>query len=68
MAAPHVAGTAALLVSKLGRHPGLIKQRIEDTADEIKGKGLAQFYGHGRINVARAVGALKEHGHHYASR
>ena len=62
MAAPHVAGTAALLVSKLGRHPGLIKQRIEDTADEIKGKGLAQFYGHGRINVARAVGALHEHG------
>lgn len=68
MSAPHVAGTAALLVSKLGRHPGLIKERIEDTADEIQGKGLAKYYGHGRINVARAVGALREHGHQHASR
>jgi subtilisin family serine protease len=68
MAAPHVAGTAALLVSKLGRHPSLIKRRIEDTADDIKGKGIAQYYGHGRINVARAVGAIHDHWKHYASR
>jgi lantibiotic leader peptide-processing serine protease len=61
MAAPHVTGTAALLVSLLGRHPALIKARIEATADQIKGKGLAPFYGHGRINVARAVGAIHDH-------
>ena len=68
MAAPHVAGTAALLVSKLGRHPALIKARIEETADDIKGKGLAQFYGNGRINVARAVGAIHDRWEQHASR
>jgi subtilisin family serine protease len=58
MAAPHVTGTAALLVSILGRNPARIKARIEQTADHIDTNGQSLFYGHGRINVARAVGAI----------
>jgi len=55
MAAPHVTGTAALLVSTLGRNPARIKARIEQTADHIDTNGQSLFYGHGRVNVARAV-------------
>ena len=58
MAAPHVTGTAALLVSTLGRHPAQIKARIEQTADHIDTNGQSLLYGHGRVNVARAVGAV----------
>ncbi len=57
MAAPHVAGTAALLVSILGRNPGAIKTRIQQTADDLGAPGTDPFYGKGRLNVARAVGA-----------
>ena len=58
MAAPHVAGTAALLVSIVGRNPGQIKARIQQTADNVAGNGTTPFYGKGRLNVARAVGAI----------
>jgi len=58
MAAPHVAGTAALLVSILGRNPSQIKARIEQSADNVAGNGTTPFYGKGRLNVARAVGAI----------
>ena len=58
MAAPHVTGTAALLVSSLGRNPARIKARIEQTADHIDTNGQSLFYGHGRVNVARAVGVI----------
>lgn len=58
MAAPHVTGTAALLVSSLGRSPARIKARIEQTADHIDTNGQSLFYGHGRVNVARAVGVI----------
>jgi len=58
MAAPHVAGTAALLVSILGRNPGRIKARIQQSADNVAGNGTTPFYGKGRLNVARAVGAI----------
>jgi subtilisin family serine protease len=58
MAAPHVTGTAALLVSTLGRNPARIKARIEQTADHSGTNGQSLFYGHGRVNVARAVGAI----------
>ena len=58
MAAPHVAGTAALLVSIVGRNPGQIKARIQQSADNVGGNGTTPFYGKGRLNVARAVGAI----------
>jgi subtilisin family serine protease len=58
MAAPHVAGTVALLVPILGRNPGQIKARIQQSADAVAGNGTTPFYGKGRLNVARAVGAI----------
>ena len=58
MAAPHVAGTAALLVSIIGRNPAQIKARIQQSADNVAGNGTTPFYGKGRLNVARAVGAI----------
>jgi len=58
MAAPHVTGTAALLVSILGRNPDAIKERIEESADQIGSVQVRGFYGNGRLNVGRAVGAI----------
>jgi subtilisin family serine protease len=58
MASPHVAGTAALLVAQLGRNPGAIKTRLQQSADDLGPAGADPFYGKGRLNVARAVGAI----------
>jgi len=58
MSAPHVTGTAALLVSILGRNPDAIAARIEEAADQVGGVQVRGFYGNGRLNVARAVGAI----------
>lgn len=61
MASPHVAGLAALLVEQYGRNPGAIKAAIQNSADDIVefGKpGRDDYYGHGRINVARALGLM----------
>lgn len=59
MAAPHVAGLAALLAGEMGRHPNRIAKRIKDTADDLGAPGKDTFYGHGRINVAAAVNFAK---------
>lgn len=59
MASPHVAGLAALLVEQYGRNPGAIEAAIQNSADDVLefGKpGKDDYYGHGRINVARALG------------
>ena len=59
MASPHVAGLAALLVEQYGRNPGAITAAIQNSADDVLefGKpGMDDDYGHGRINVARALG------------
>lgn len=54
--APHVAGLAALLVAKLGHgNPALIRSLILDSADDLGEPGVDPYYGHGRINVARAL-------------
>ncbi|MGE3524759.1 MAG: S8 family serine peptidase [Gemmatimonadales bacterium] len=58
MASPHVAGTAALLVGQLGRNPGAIRARLQSSADDLGKPGTDPYYGKGRLNVARAVGAL----------
>lgn len=54
MAAPHVTGAVALIRDKYpNMAPHLIKELFEDTAD---GSGsFDRYYGHGRLNVARAL-------------
>jgi subtilisin family serine protease len=56
MAAPHVTGLAALLVEDVGRNPGLIRARIQQSADDLGAPGIDPYYGKGRINVGQAVG------------
>jgi lantibiotic leader peptide-processing serine protease len=57
MAAPHVAGLAALIAEDVGkRQPGLIRNRIAQSADDLGEEGRDPIYGRGRINVARALG------------
>ena len=56
-ASPHVAGLAALLVAAKGHgHPQLIKNLIESSADDVGATGTDPFFGHGRINVGKAIG------------
>ncbi len=56
MAAPHVAGTAALVLS---RHPEFtveqVRQALRDSADDLGPPGRDARYGYGRVNAARAV-------------
>jgi thermitase len=56
MATPAVSGLAALVRSQF---PGLtqaqVKARIESTADDLGPKGFDKEYGHGRINVFKAL-------------
>ena len=57
--APHVAGAAALLVAQLGRNPAAIRARLLQSADDLGQNGTDPLYGKGRLNVARAVGAIE---------
>lgn len=57
MAAPHVSGLAALIVEQVGRRqPGLVRNRLHQSADDLGEAGADPIYGKGRINVARAMG------------
>ena len=57
MAAPHVSGLAALLVEDIGRNrPSQIKNRIQQSSDDLGPNGTDPAYGKGRINVPRALG------------
>lgn len=59
MAAPHVAGAAALL---LEANPSLtplqVKTLLEETADDLGDPGRDNIYGHGRINLEKALDNL----------
>jgi subtilisin family serine protease len=57
MSAPHVTGLAALMVEDFGRKPGRIKNKIQQSADDLGQPGTDPWYGKGRINVGSAVGA-----------
>jgi len=59
MAAPHVAGLAALAVEDVGRSPAQVRTYIRNSADAVasKGNGTTAHFGRGRINVGNAVGA-----------
>ncbi|MEB3298372.1 MAG: S8 family serine peptidase [Candidatus Sericytochromatia bacterium] len=56
MACPHVSGLAALVKSKFpSANAATIRTRIEKSADDLGAKGFDPVFGHGRINVAKAV-------------
>jgi subtilisin family serine protease len=55
MAAPHVAGLAALVVEDVGRHPGQVITRIQNGADDLGQPGVDPYYGKGRIDVINTV-------------
>lgn len=57
MASPHAAGVAALIVENVGKkQPGLVRQQLHQSADDLGERGTDPIYGKGRINMARAVG------------
>jgi serine protease len=59
MAAPHVAGLAALIIAsrRLGQHPSpaAVQQLIEQTARDVGPPGYDTRYGHGLIDAAAAL-------------
>ena len=54
MAAPHVAGLAALLRSQ-GYGPTGTRERIRNSSDDLGAPGYDTRYGYGRINLLRAL-------------
>ncbi|HEY9843221.1 MAG TPA: S8 family peptidase [Candidatus Obscuribacterales bacterium] len=59
MASPLVAGVAALILSQNPGMPGqAVKQRLEQSADDIGAPGFDPRFGHGRVNALRALGPL----------
>jgi len=56
MSAPHVSGLADLMVEDVGRNPGQVRARIQQSADDLGQPGTDPAYGKGRINVGAAVG------------
>ena len=57
MAAPHVAGVAALVIEANGgsMKPGDVVSVLKKTADDLGKKGNDDYYGHGRVNAYEAV-------------
>jgi subtilisin family serine protease len=56
-----VAGLAALLVARHGKgNPALIRARIVESADDLGEPGTDPYYGKGRINIARALGVIRQ--------
>jgi len=58
-AAPHVAGVAALVIGAHGgrMNPDAVEAILRASADDLGKPGLDDYYGHGRVNAAKAVGA-----------
>lgn len=57
MAAPHVAGTAALVFEKLGTDatPAQVMSVLRQSADDLGKPGKDEYFGNGRINAFKAV-------------
>jgi subtilisin family serine protease len=57
MAAPHVAGVAALIIEHGGgsMHPAWVEAALRASADDLGKPGNDDFYGAGRVNALRAV-------------
>jgi len=57
MAAPHVSGVAALIIGKHGGNisPAQVEAILKQSADQPGSGGNDRYFGHGRVNAARAV-------------
>jgi subtilisin family serine protease len=57
MAAPHVAGAAALVVARFGKRatPSFVYARLRATADDLGLPGADPLFGYGRIDAEQAV-------------
>lgn len=56
MAAPHVAGLAALIWSFVPSYSnGEVRDVLQSTADDLGGPGWDQYFGYGRINAWQAL-------------
>ncbi len=57
MAAPHVTGSAALVISAAGGSlsPAEVRNILEGTATDLGATGWDQYYGHGKVNAYAAV-------------
>jgi serine protease len=55
MATPHVAGTAALLVSNGVTSPSEVRSRLESTAQDLGSKGKDIYYGWGLVDAVKAL-------------
>ncbi|KAG5193168.1 peptidase S8/S53 domain-containing protein [Tribonema minus] len=57
MAAPHVAGVAALIVAKRGKptSPAQLLKYLKQCSDDLGTKGKDDLFGFGRINAGKAV-------------
>lgn len=61
MATPFVTGLVALIRSKYPTMPAaMVKQVLESSADDKGVPGFDDEYGHGRVNVTRALARAKE--------
>jgi hypothetical protein len=60
MAAPHVAGAAALLVELVGRDPDRVEELLLGTAADADSAGWDAATGWGRLDAAAAVRAAQE--------
>ena len=62
MAAPHVSAAAALLISAGASGPDEVYQLLTSTARDGGSAGYDTSYGHGRVDVAAALTALRSGG------
>jgi serine protease len=60
MAAPHVAGLAALVISAGVNDPDAVRSIVEGTASDLGPEGHDPRFGHGLINARAAVEAAKD--------
>ncbi len=57
MSAPHVAGAAALLISRGISYPDIVEEYLEATATDLETGGPDPYTGHGLVNAARGLPA-----------
>jgi subtilisin family serine protease len=59
MAAPHVSGVAALVISRFGRRatPAFVYARLRSTAHDLGLPGADPLFGYGRVDAEKAVTA-----------